>query len=85
MCKQDRVGQDREREARVRGGEGLVDLHRGHGVQARAPEAFRDRDAEQPQFARALEEFEVEAFLAVVFGGLGFDLARYEGTQRLGQ
>ena len=62
-----------ERETGVGGRERLADLHRGHGVEARAPVLLGQRDAEQAELAGAAEERVVEALVAIVRRSLRLD------------
>ncbi len=82
---QDRVCEHRQREARVRAGERFADLHGRHRVESGAAVFLGNRDAQEAHLARAAEQRVVEAFGAIVCGGLRFDLARDELAQRVAQ
>jgi hypothetical protein len=64
--------------SRVRGRERLAHLHRRDRVEPGAAVLLGQRDAEQPELARAAEQRAVERLVAVVLGGLRLDLARDE-------
>ncbi len=82
---QHRVREVREGEARVGGGQLLVDDHGGDRVHACAAEALRDRDAEDAQVAQAAEEREIEGLAPVRLGRLRVDLPFCELADRLAQ
>ena len=81
LGEEDAVGEQRQRETRIGGRQDLRKLDRGNCVETRPPVGLRNRDAQQIEFCRALEESVVEGFGSIVLRGLGLHLALDELAQ----